>query len=308
MNDANIFISKSDREELQDIFPGIKLGLRELKFIIGYLAINCEIDRLSESAIQSEVLSNVRTRAREEQIGFINRFLKDARFDEGELAFIEDSKSHGFLVEKIIENLRNNSGILPYGNLKSGEVKHVLGYKDYLIFLIDAQIGSLESKRNLVEIVKSIYYKYAQKTDFIKWYRAEKDRVPLAFEYFRMRGLYFSTQSDFLDVHDLMIFFWDDRRTKEEVKLLDVNFRRYYHNRKSRETKATKQANFSLSDKSINNIEKIARKYGVTKSMVVDAIFRNQLIMKQIDKALENRLEFSLPDYPPPCVKNRIND
>lgn len=299
MNDSSIFISKSDKEELQDFFPGVKIGFRELKFIIGYLAINCEIERLTESAIQSEVLLNIKKHARKEQIGFINGSLREARFDADELSFIENSKSHNFLVEKIIENLQNNSKFSLYGNMRSGRVNHVLGHKDFLIFLIDVQSGLLDVKRSFVEIAKSTFYKYTQKIKFIKWYEEAEDRVPLAFEYFKNKGLYFSLQQNFLDIHDLKIFFWDGGKTPEQIRLMDLNFRRYYHNKKSREKKVTKQANFSLSDKSINNIEKIARKHGVTKSMIVDTLFKSPSLAKQIDMALRDRLDFSLPDLLP---------
>ena len=288
MSNSSVYVSPSDKEELHGLFPGVKIGLRELKFIIGYLAINCEIERMTESAIQSEVLLNVKMHARAEQIEYINRSLREARFDVDELSFIENSKSHNFLVEKIIEKFRENSNFIFYGNMRSRKVNYVLGHKDFLIFLIDAQIGSLDVKRSLVEIAKLIFHKYAQRVNFIKWYKEEKDRIQIAFEYFKMKGICFSLESNMLDIHDLMIFFWSNEKTQEQNKLVDINFRRYYYNKKSREGRTTKQANFSLSEQSIKNIEKIAEKYRMNKSMVVDAIFKSPSLVKQIDLALKN--------------------
>ena len=117
MSDANIFISKSGKEELQDFFPGVKIGLRELKFIIGYLEINCEIERVTESAIQVEVLSKIKMHASKDQIGLINRCFTEARFDVDDLSFIENSKSHNFLVEKTIEIIKLHKAKYQYSDL-----------------------------------------------------------------------------------------------------------------------------------------------------------------------------------------------
>ena len=55
-----------------------------------------------------------------------------------------------------------------------------------------------------------------------------------------------------------------------------------YANRKSRSNKLTKQANFSLSDKSIKNIKKLSLEHGVTKSKIIDIVFGNESIFNDV--------------------------
>ena len=212
------------------------------------------------------------------------------------------------MTKKAIEALLERAGIqLPQDIDRSGLV-YTLGVQDLFIFLMDFWRADIQEKNAFLEWVKKEFDKYFQETKFLAWYEKEVDRPQIAFDYLRMKDSFLTVTSFGSDLEGLRILFYEKIRAGEDVRMLDLQIKRYYHNKKSRENKATKQANFSLSDQSIKNIEEMAGKYRVTKSMVVDAIFRSQSIMKQVDKALESRLEFSLPDYPSSYVKNRIND
>lgn len=306
MNNFQIYISPSSEEDLKTLFPGRKIGLRELKFLVGYFRIECNLANMTRNAIVERVL--IELNLKKDQISLIDGYFDLVKVDAEKFEFIGKSASRIWLTKKAIEALLKRASIQLPQDIHSSGLEYTLGVQDLFIFLMDLWMADIQEKNAFLEWIKKEFDKYFQKTKFLEWYEKEAGRSQVAFDYLRMKDSFLTDTSFGSDLEGLRIFFYEKIRVGEDVRMLDVQIKRYYHNKKSRENKATRQANFSLSDKSINNIEKIARKHGVTKSMVVDAIFRSQTIMKQVDEALESRLEFSLPDYPPSYVKNRIND
>ena len=306
MNNFQIYISPSSEEDLKTLFPGRIIGIRELKFLVGYFRIECNLANMTKNAIVERVLIDLNFK--KDQISLIDGYFDLVKVDAEKFEFIGKSKSRIWLTNKAIEALLNRAGIqLPQDIGRSGLV-YTLGVQDLFIFLMDFWRADIQEKNAFLEWVKKEFDKYFQETKFLAWYEKEVDRPQIAFDYLRMKDSFLTATSFGSDLEGLRILFYEKILTGEDVRMLDLQIKRYYHNKKSRENKATKQANFSLSDQSIKNIEEMAGKYRVTKSMVVDAIFKSQSIMKQVDKALESRLEFSLPDYPPSYVKNRIDD
>ncbi len=285
-------------EELKTLFPGLLMNLRELKFLVAYFRINCNLENLTKTGIIEKVVTELRVRSNE--IPLIKSLIDSPKIDIEEFKFIEKSKSQEWLVRKAIERLINEGGVLLPQNVLQSGLDQTLGIKDLFIALIDWWRIEVQQKIAFIEWVRNEFDRYLEKTSFIAWYEKEGDRPKIAFDYLQMKD--FSIKNSFSNsgYEDLKILFFEKIRAGEDVQIWDLQIKRYYYNKKSRENKATKQANFSLSEQSIKNIEKIAKKYRVNKSMVVDTLFKSPSLTKQIDMALKNRLNFSLPDFLPP--------
>lgn len=288
-----VFYEKSPGEDLAEMFPGTTLGLRELKFLVGYLRIDCDLEKIKKDLLEKIVLDRIKNHILDIEKHNILAFLMEAKISEEKLSFIEDRKSHLYLTLKIINQLKLNTPLILTRQINYDRLKLVFNPKDLLIFLISLKFEPIEGKNKNTDIFTLTFNNHLSKIKFIKWYEESSDRISIAHEYFIKKGYLTFEFSTPFSIDDLMIFFWDDARTKDQVNLIDINFRRYYHNKKSRENKSTKQVNFSLSIKPIKEINRLAKKYGLKKSTIIEIAFKDKSFLTQIDLALRNKLSMT---------------
>lgn len=224
------------------------------------------------------------------------RYYNSKKLYDNNFDFIEESKYEIFFYEIYITNAIDhgfktelpNSRDFPYSNFSNAKLifgNLSLSNKEKMMFFYDAWSIEPSMKEIDLEKLKLHAYKFLELTSRCKWFDNEPNRLTAAHDHLKK---FDANCGYFSDSDELRIYFYKTYGfNPEKVELSIRKIQMLFHNRKSRATKVKKQVNFSLSKKSIKNIKDLSLTHEENASKMVDTIFKNDELMRYIDKYLK---------------------
>lgn len=233
------------------------------------------------------------------------RYFNSKKIEENNFDFIGESKYEVFFYETYINSKINFDFIndLPGGryifNTNYSGARLIFenvsfSNREKIMFFYDAWHIPSQSKYMDLERLKSNAHKFLQLYNRCKWFDNKPEGLRAAHDHLKE---FDANCGYFSDTDDLRIYFfkkYEDNAEKFELSIRKIQM--LFNNRKSRATKSTKQVNFSLSGKSIKNIKKLSSNHEENGSKIVDAIFKNDELIRYIDKYLKGNKNVQFSD------------
>lgn len=292
-----------DLDTLNRIFPNLNSNKRNYLLLIFILNLNFNINCLnktSERSLAREVLKCMPFEWRNDGnacVEYIDELMLSVKIDDLDFEIITQEKFIGHIVDYFINDffVRGNFGenikhdMLFYFETpftKNPFLKYQFPASEKIKIFFDAARCSLDLKRKEFERLKFKINDAKNKYRRLDWFD-NKEKLDAAHDFFRKKYLGFNT--NFLTLDDVKSHFYLNFLDNEDyIELAFKKISALYGNRKNRNSSVTKQANFSLSKKSIKNIDKLSMEYRVTKSKIIDIAFSNDLILNEIKNKLMN--------------------
>ena len=220
------------------------------------------------------------------------RYSSSKKIEENYFDFIGESKYERFFYEMYINDsiIKGFENDLPNGrNLLNNDFSGAklifedvsFSNKEKIIFFYDA--WHILSPRKMIDLeqLKSNTHKFLQLTSRCKWFDDKPDGLKAAYDHLKEfdADCRFFSDSDELRIYFLKTYGYNPEKVELSIRKIQMLF----HNRKSRATKVKKQVNFSLSEKSIKNIKKLSLTHEENGSKIVDAVFKNDELIRYIN-------------------------
>lgn len=271
---------------------------RGFRYISSMLELGVDLNELKSSQRKIEVMKRLENKP-DLSLAFdidFSRYYNSRKLDIQDFNFIGDSRFERFIYEMHINSMIEKSFInfLPCKGGQSSEYSAslkklfdaiIFPIKEKIIFLYDSWNVEFSEKRMWIERLRADAFETSRIVRGCKWFDGNDDRLLAAYDHLKADP----NCGYFYDSDDLRIYLFKSYGSNPDKIELNIKKIQYlFNNRKSRTTKATKQANFSLSEKSIKNIEKLSSKYGENKSKIVDAVFRDDELIRYVDEFLKS--------------------
>ena len=233
------------------------------------------------------------------------RYFDSKKIEENNFNFIGESKYEVFFYNEYINNIINLNFVndLPggrnvlhanYSGAKLIFENVSFSNREKVIFFYDAWSILPHIKDINLKRLKSDAHTFLQLYDKCKWFDNKPEGLRAAHDHLKE---FDANCGYFSDSDDLRIYFFKKYEYNAEKFELSIRkIQMLFNNRKSRATKATKQVNFSLSEKSIKNIKKLSLNHEENGSKIVDAIFKNDELIRYIDKHLKGNRSVQFSD------------
>lgn len=171
--------------------------------------------------------------------------------------------------------------------------------RNYIIASIDFQTTSLKMKEITVGSMRFLWDEHIKSDSIFKWFKGgeERARCECAWEWLndktpnRVQGV------SVTDSYQALLIFFDERGGDDNQKKLDViDIKKRWSQRKYRaENKEKVQCNFWISNQSIADLDKLAKKYGVKRPQIIEALIRcetleGKYLTEIMRKSLTNKL------------------
>ena len=249
--------------------------MRELRLMVGVLGIDIDTYQNSLFEVKRHIGIHLKSNSVFGEIVTINKYLKESKVDIDAFAFIGESRSQLWLVEQEITNALLQFKIpndffskMTRGRFQTKE-KFIL-FVDWISFSWD----KMDYVVNTANMISSI----AREMKYLDWFEDDTEKIVSADDYFRKNypnSAYIPFFERFRDVEDIRILFYNTRIDAPQRRLDFQSIRSLFNNRKSRKNGNRKQCNFSLSSAADKNIDKLATDMGLTRSLVVERVFKN---------------------------------
>lgn len=253
------------------LFPGFNGGMRELRFMVVVLEMDCDTYQNVEAEVKRQIVKRLQFAGFSQKVSFIIKYLTGAKVDVNAFDILDGPRPKLFLVEQKINSL-----------IDELKIDHTivcsltaLGFnlRDTIIFLIDYWEADTGVKKNKVSEIEAEIAKITGELKFLDWFDDNALRVESAKDYLLKNNKI--NFSEIRNSEDVRIYFYRNLENADYLKLTFFKIRSLFNNRKNRENKNKKQCNFSLSVISDKNISKLAEVNGMTRSDIVDRVFRN---------------------------------
>lgn len=255
--------------KFNETFPSFNGGMRELRFMVGTLGIDSDTYQNPLFEVKRQIATHLQlNKSVGEQI-VIYRYLRESKVDIDAFDFIGESRSQLSLIEEQILML------LQHFNVR-GYLVSKFQPKEKFIFFIDG-ISTTDKEMYVSGVAKEVS-RIVREMNYLDWFNDDPDKVVAADNNFRKRypnasaSPYFER---FGDVEDIRIFYYKNRANTAQLRLDFKSTQSYFNNRRARENPDKKQRNFSLSIAANRNINKLANDRGITRSAVVDMVFKD---------------------------------
>ena len=291
-------IIDSNEDELKKYFPNLNSIKRNYLLIIAAFRLNLDENLFKKNGrdyLAGNILKHIKERfyvCSSAIIRDLDQLMQYQKIDDLDLKNVTDEKFIGAIVDNYINEFyeritfeeRNIHEIL----LRESSpmvVNPFFGYHfspdEKIKVFFDAANCDLDLKKYFL---RNLNYKLINTKNSYKkleWFNDEEGKLEAAFDYFRKKNKIINcnfSNSDEVKKYFYMNFY----NNQDSIDLAFNKICALYANRKSRSNKLTKQANFSLSDKSIKNIKKLSLEHGVTKSKIIDIVFGNESIFNDV--------------------------
>ena len=255
------------------------IGIRELRYIVALLEINCDTYKNSEENIKTIIGLKLNQFTNSKKIENVKNYLTISKVEYESFNFIEENK----FFDRIID-LESQKIIKEYTNEVDAEIINKLSFKnkDNFIFLVDyCNIDTQKTKTHIQNIDFRISYRL-KKLKYLSWFDGNQEKVAAAEDFMtRKKQMNFTKFNDADDVkmHFYLELCGENKHfgivSEAEQELNFQKIRSLFNNRKSREKTTHKQFNFSLSRAADKNINKLAQENMLNRSQVVDIFFRD---------------------------------
>ena len=298
----NKFIENSKMDILNKYFPNLNSSRRNYLLLIAVFNLSLDeslFNKIGERYLAVNIIDAIE---REGDKGIspllisLDKLMQYKKIDDSDLEFVTNGKFVNSIVDSFIDEFFKNEywkGEVNYDVLliksKSGLanpfVKYNFSANDKIKIFFDAANCTYETKKNLLLSLKFKLNSFQNLYKKLEWFN-DDERLSAACDYFKKRNHIFNEV--FLNSDELKSFFYSKYGTNQDsLELAFGKIRALFGNRKNRLNKITKQANFSLSEKSIKNIKKMSMEYGVTKSKIIDIVFSEELLLNEIKNRIK---------------------
>lgn len=261
--------------KFEESFPGFNGGMRELRLMVGVFRIDIDTYQNPLFQVKRHIGIHLQSNNSFVELQAINKYLKESKVDIDTFDFIGESRSQLWLIEQQIANLLQEVNIS--NDLLSQMTFARFRTKEKLIFFVD-WISFTYSKKDYVINTANLVSSYIREVKYLDWFDDDTEKVVSADDYFRKKYPYSAITpffERFSDIEDIRILFYNTRTHTAQRRLDFQSIRALFNNRKARKNENRKQCNFSLSLAADRNIDKLANDGGVTRSVVVDMVFKN---------------------------------
>ena len=291
----------SNLDILNRLFPNLNSSRRNYFLLIVILNLNFDdsvFNKKLECNLATNIVNNIPMEWNENNpmVKHINELMILKKIDDSELEIITREKFVGCIVDDFIKDFfayRNFGGFIKYDVLNNSEymssgnpfLKYKFSANEKIKIFFDAANCSFDRKVEEFELLKLRINSTRNLYRKLDWFHDDKDKLSAACDYFKKKDTSFC--NNFLNTDEVKEFFY--LNFKNEIEFIEftlAKIRGLYANRKNRKNQITKQANFSISEKSVKNIKKLSVEYGVNKSKIIDAVFSNDFLLKEIENKI----------------------
>lgn len=149
--------------------------------------------------------------------------------------------------------------------------------RDFTIVLIDTWIIDKYQKEMIIFEIAREWEQHTQSDKIFKWFddQDEIKKLSLAWEMIQKKSLFLANNSPIKNLQDLMIFFDTNYfNIHEKTLIIDSIKKRWSQNRYREKQTEKKQYNFILSDKTIRRLDKLADKYDLKRTEILEILLQ----------------------------------
>ena len=285
-------------DQFDKIFEGCSIDERGFRYLAAALRLGADSRFRMQSSFKIDVMQVLSSNAgwTEAIVRDFKRYNISKRLHESNFGFIGESKFEEFICNSYIDEIfgSNFANQLPGNrfsfNEKFSGLRLIFGnigfsIREKIIFLFDAWDVAPSAKEIELRRLEVRVFEAQQLTQRCSWFDGKPDRLLAAYDHLKNAS---AGCSRFSDSDEIRIYFYkNSRENPEKVDLSIKKIQMLFNNRNSRATKATKQVNFSLSEKSIKNIKKLSMAQGENRSKIVDAVFGNDDLVRYMAEYLK---------------------
>ena len=262
INDTSPGVARFNR-----FFPYFRGGRRELIYIILSLDLNVDLS----GGKQGFVINNIGSQLPDGgDYKRISRYLAEMKCNERFFNFFDESNFHSFMINREVDDLFAKNKVI--SSVVNSSRNFCFSARDRFIFAVDYLPNNVGDKNNYMEAYKMDFDKVCDEISYLKWFNGDDAKLDAANSYFsRLDGL---SYKKIRGMDDLQIRFCSDLSNMGYMALSFKKIQSLYNNRKSKSSEYHKQCNLSLSVSSSEKIDLFARRSNMTRSQVVDYVFR----------------------------------
>lgn len=188
--------------------------------------------------------------------------------DESLAWIVDDERQTKWLLSYFRD--RSNFGISPVP-------PRLLG-RNLLITSIDIWNVDLSTKSAAVSDMAHAWNQYKQSDHLFRWFKDvdEAPRCELAWAWLMEKKAYATFGKAPISAYDGLLIFFDELRVSDAEKKLDVDAikKRWAQQQYRKKLKGKKQCNLLLSNQAMANLDKLAAKYEVSRSQILEALIQ----------------------------------
>lgn len=269
---------KFNPERLENYFPGFVFSRRMLIFMVGVIDLDVNVllndIHSMKRLIARYLMVNKSEQSCSEQLRVISLYLQQPVFDDSQIAQFKETSMRNWMMKKQLPEIVRRARI-PSWHYERRAVRSFPPKDQFIYFLDRSSVAEMEKELIATDVIKSIVAE-EERYDYLKWLDVEEARVVAAYDFLKKNGP--KGPSYFHQADDVRKYFIENLKGDAESKLLFLKMRAFYSNRKSRGRAIKIQCNFVISKKADDNIDKVAKKYGITRSQVIDNFFGEEFL------------------------------